>query len=99
MVSENGTPLYTPFKTGQTPQDDFRIFFLSQHLKQIEQALKKGAKVDGYFLWTLLDNYEWQEGYKPESAFGLVAIDKKGKRVPKKSYYWYQKIIKQQNER
>ncbi|MBI3980764.1 family 1 glycosylhydrolase [Candidatus Microgenomates bacterium] len=99
LVSENGTPLYTPFKTGQTPQDDFRIFFLSQHLKQIEQALKKGAKVDGYFLWTLLDNYEWQEGYKPESAFGLVAIDKKGKRVPKKSYYWYQKIIKQQNER
>lgn len=93
VVSENGTPCYSnPKET--TPQDNFRIFFINEHLLQIQDALTKGAPVTGYFLWTLTDNYEWQEGYKPESAFGLVAVDSTGKRTPKKSYYWYQNFIK-----
>ncbi|MBI3384898.1 family 1 glycosylhydrolase [Candidatus Gottesmanbacteria bacterium] len=95
MVSENGVPLNTKYRKNEIPNDDFRIYFINKHLEQIQKAVSEGAKVDGYFLWTLLDNYEWQEGYRPESAFGIVALDKKtGKRIPKKSYFWYQKLIK-----
>ncbi len=95
VVSENGTPLLTDSTREKVPSDDFRIFFVQEHLKQIQQAIAKGAQVDGYFLWTLLDNYEWQEGYKPEGAFGIIAVDKKtGKRIPKKSYYWYKDFLK-----
>jgi beta-glucosidase len=97
VVSENGTPLYTSY-TEDTPQDDFRIFIINEHIKQIQLAIQKGAPVTGYFLWTLLDNYEWQEGYKPESAFGIVAVNKKtGKRIPKKSYFWYQEFVNKFN--
>lgn len=89
IVSENGTPAFT--NESEIPQDNERIYYIDQHLKQIEKAIQKGVKVEGYFLWTLLDNYEWQEGYKPESAFGIVQVDRKtGKRTKKKSYYWYQ---------
>jgi beta-glucosidase len=93
VVSENGTPLYTS-PEGEIPQDDFRIFLINEHLKQVQSAILKGVPVTGYFLWTLLDNYEWQEGYKPESAFGIVSVDKKtGKRIPKKSYFWYKDYL------
>ena len=86
MITENGVP-------GQ--DDNFRIFFIKKHLKQIQLAISKGALIKGYFHWTLLDNYEWQEGYKPESAFGLVAVDSKtSQRLPKKSFFWYKNLIK-----
>lgn len=95
MISENGTPVYTNNTNDGVPHDDFRIFFINEHLKQVQEAISKGAIVNGYFLWTLLDNYEWQEGYKSESAFGIIAVDKKnGQRICKKSYFWYQKLIK-----
>ncbi|MFA9289137.1 MAG: glycoside hydrolase family 1 protein [Weeksellaceae bacterium] len=93
VVSENGTPTFAD-TVNNVPQDDFRIFFIYEHLKQVHQAIAKGACVTGYFLWTLLDNYEWQEGYKSGSAFGLVAVDKQtGARTPKKSYFWYQQFL------
>lgn len=94
FITENGTPVYTKNVKGVINDDD-RIFFIFEHVKQIEKAIAKGVNVGGYFLWTLCDNYEWQEGYRPESAFGLVAVDAKtGKRTPKKSYFWYQKLLK-----
>jgi beta-glucosidase len=95
IVSENGTPELTR-KTDHGLQDPFRIFYITEHLKQIEEAVKKNVPVKGYFLWTLLDNYEWQEAYKPEGAFGLMSVDKKtGKRTPKTSYFWFQSLLKQ----
>ncbi|MCA9372085.1 family 1 glycosylhydrolase [Candidatus Woesebacteria bacterium] len=94
FISENGTPAYSHCTDGQIPQDNERILYIHEHLKQIEKAIAKGCTVNGYFLWTLLDNYEWQSGYSPESAFGLVQVDPKtGSRIPKKSYYWYQQLI------
>ncbi|CAN5153310.1 GH1 family beta-glucosidase [soil metagenome] len=95
IVSENGTPAYTDLTSSAVPADDFRIYIIQEHLKLIEDAIAKGAIVDGYFLWTLMDNYEWQEGYKAEGAFGLVGVDKKTeKRILKKSYFWYQQLLK-----
>ncbi len=95
MVTENGMPMYSnDHILNGVPQDDMRVFYITQHLKQIEKAITKGALVNGYFLWTLLDNYEWAEGYKPSSAFGIVAVNfKTGARTAKKSYYWYQNFL------
>lgn len=95
IVSENGVPGASVGMDEQgDPADDFRIQFLDAHLQQVSRAIAAGAPVTGYFLWSLLDNFEWQESYKPESAFGLVAVEKgTGKRIPKKSYGWYKSVI------
>lgn len=85
MITENGVP----------GEDKFRIFFIQKHLAQIQAAIAKGALVKGYFHWTLLDNYEWTEGFKSKSAFGLVAVNRKtGQRLPKPSFFWYKRTIK-----
>jgi beta-glucosidase len=58
-------------------------------------TIEKGIPVKGYFAWTLMDNYEWAEGYKPESCFGLVHMDRKTmRRIPKRSFFWYKEVIK-----
>ncbi|MBI5452417.1 family 1 glycosylhydrolase [Candidatus Gottesmanbacteria bacterium] len=94
-ITESGTCWNTPVgKDGQV-DDEFRIFFLREHFKQVQKAILSGIPVKGFFVWTLMDNYEWDLGHKPESAFGLVHIDRKTfKRTPKKSYYWYKELIK-----
>lgn len=75
--------------------DQFRIFFLREHFRQVEKTILAGVPVKGFFVWTLMDNYEWEHGYKPISSFGLVHVDRKTmKRIPKKSYYWYKQLIK-----
>jgi beta-glucosidase len=52
------------------------------------------VNLKGYFVWSLLDNFEWSEGYTPR--FGLVRIDYDSlERIPKGSYYWYSKVITQ----
>lgn len=99
FITENGTPEYTPLHKGKTPQDYFRVFFMKEHLRQIQAAIAKGAPVKGYLAWSLIDNFEWQEGYKPESAFGLMALNPKtGERIPKKSFFWYKDFLKSHYE-
>jgi len=67
---------------------------LQQHLRQVRQAILAGAPVEAYFAWTLMDNYEWAEGYRPESCFGLVHVDRGTmRRLPKASAHWYQKVM------
>lgn len=95
-VTENGMALKTPWdgKSGII-NDDKRIKYLKEHLRQIYNAILRGIPVEGYFPWTLMDNYEWPEGYRPESSFGLFHIDRKTmKRIPKKSALWYADLIK-----
>lgn len=92
MITENGT------SWPDTEDDQFRIDYLNAHLEQIWNAMRIGVPVAGYFCWTLLDNYEWQEGYRPESAFGLVHVDRATlKRTPKKSYAWYRDMVKRRS--
>lgn len=75
--------------------DKQRTFFLQEHLRQVYKAISSGIPIGGYFPWTLMDNFEWAEGYRPESAFGLIYVDRKTmKRVWKESAYWYQNLIK-----
>ena len=66
-------------------QDDDRIEYLNQHLGAVQDALDMGVPVKGYFVWSLLDNYEWSFGY--EKRFGLVDVDFDTlERAPKASY-------------
>ena len=53
----------------------------------------QGVKVKGYYIWSFLDNFEWAQGYEPR--FGIVRVDYDTlKRTPKKSYYWFQDVIR-----
>src|ERR1041385_2734416 len=56
-----------------TADDDLRWEFIRDHLKNIHRAIEEGVDVTGYLYWSLLDNFEWAEGYKPR--FGLIEMD------------------------
>ena len=72
--------------------DPQRIDFLSRHLGQLKRACRDGVEIDGYFLWSVMDNFEWAEGYK--QRFGIIYVDyETQKRILKDSAYWYKNII------
>lgn len=95
MVTESGTCWNDKIGPDGKFHDEFRIFFLREHFKQIAKAILQGIPVKGYFLWTLMDNFEWELGHNPNSSFGIVHIDRENnlKRTPKESFYWYKKLI------
>jgi beta-glucosidase len=69
-----------------------RVGYLDAHLRAVRRALAAGVDVRGYFCWSLLDNFEWAEGYS--KRFGLVYVDyPTQRRIPKQSYAWYQRLI------
>ncbi|HEX2854374.1 MAG TPA: GH1 family beta-glucosidase [Opitutaceae bacterium] len=73
--------------------DPQRIDFLTRYLRAIRRARNDGVPVNGYFYWSILDNFEWSEGYK--DRFGLVHVDyQTQKRTPKDSAYWYRDLIR-----
>ena len=64
------------------------------HLGAVARALAAGVPVKGYFVWSLLDNFEWAEGYS--KRFGLVFVDYPTlERIPKDSFHWYREVIAQ----
>ena len=84
-VTENGMAS-TDWIEGGSVADDARQAYIAAHLNEVQGALKDGVPVAGYFVWSLLDNYEWALGY--EKRFGLVHVDFDSlKRVPKASYH------------
>ncbi|MDR1009682.1 MAG: beta-glucosidase [Opitutaceae bacterium] len=73
--------------------DPQRIDFMTRYLREIRRACDEGVPVAGYFYWSILDNFEWTQGYK--DRFGLVHVDyTTQKRTPKDSYYWYRDTIR-----
>ncbi len=88
-------PIYI-FENGLADKEDkYRKDYITDHLKYIKKAIEDGADVRGYFHWSLLDNFEWNEAF--EMKFGLCEIDFKDKnrpRTPRPSFYHYQRIIK-----
>lgn len=84
-------PIYITENGLADSQDRLREMFIKNMLTATYEAMQKGAQVKGYFHWSLIDNFEWHEGYWPK--FGLVAIDRKTlERKPRKSFYYYSKI-------
>jgi len=88
LITENGAAM--PDVAGV--DDTRRIDYLHQHLQALRAAMDGGVDVRGYFVWSLLDNFEWAEGYRPR--FGLVHVDYANqRRTPKASYRWYRGLI------
>jgi beta-glucosidase len=72
--------------------DQDRIGYLSGHVDAVRAAMDAGVDVGGYYVWSLLDNFEWAEGYHPR--FGLVHVDyETQRRTPRASYAWYRDLI------
>ncbi|MFI8187586.1 GH1 family beta-glucosidase [Streptomyces sp. NPDC085946] len=75
--------------------DQERIAYLDGHLRALHRALEAGVDVRGYFVWSLLDNFEWAEGYA--RRFGLVHVDFATlERTPKASYGWFREVLRAQ---
>ncbi len=92
VITENGMGLSDWVQTDGKVHDPQRIDYLNRYLKELERAMADGVKVDGYFQWSFMDNFEWNEGYR--FRFGLVHVDYQTQvRTPKDSAYWYRDLI------
>ncbi len=92
-ITENGcgSNQEVPDKTGFV-QDDHRINYLTLHTGKMAEAIREGSDIRGYFVWSLLDNFEWNSGY--DDRFGIVRVDFDTlKRTPKASAKWYANLI------
>ena len=95
IVTENGAA-FTDDLINERVHDEKRVKFLEDNIAQILRAKNEGIKVNGYFVWTLMDNFEWAEGFYPR--FGIVHVDfSSGRRIIKSSGCWYQKFLQGMN--
>jgi beta-glucosidase len=92
-ITENGAYFDDTLSPEGKVHDDRRIEFLDRYIRAMWEAVAQGVNVRGYFVWSLLDNFEWASGYRP--TFGLVRVDfTSQKRIPKDSFYWYRDHIR-----
>jgi beta-glucosidase len=91
-ITENGCSADDVFRPDGRIEDTDRIMYLRNYLSQLHRATSEGYPVKGYFLWSLLDNFEWLDGYS--KRFGIHYVDfKTEKRTPKLSAEWYREVI------
>jgi beta-glucosidase len=90
-ITENGAADNTPLVDGECV-DDLRCQYLQTHLDEVAKLLAQGSDIRGYFVWSLLDNFEWAHGYS--QRFGIVYVDfETQKRTPKKSARLLQAVL------
>ena len=93
MITENGYANMDWVSSDGKVHDPQRIEFLRRYITRLQQVCADGVDVRGYFLWSLMDNFEWAHGYS--KRFGLVHVDyTTQKRILKDSAYWYREVIK-----
>jgi len=91
-ITESGCSYHDSAGSDGAVHDSERIAYHDAHLRALQASIDEGADVRGYFVWSILDNFEWAAGY--EQRFGLVHVDfETQKRTPKDSYYWYQATV------
>ena len=92
LITENGAAFPDQVVDGRV-DDPKRQEFIERNLEQVLRAKQEGCNVQGYFVWTLTDNFEWAEGYHPR--FGLVYVDfDTQQRIVKGSGKWYADFLK-----
>jgi len=95
FISENGMGVEGEERyineNGQI-DDDYRIEFVSDHLKYVHQAIQEGTNCLGYHMWTCMDNWSWTNAYKNRYGFISVDIKNEGQRTIKKSGHWYRTV-------
>ncbi len=91
-ITENGLPTPDTLDADGTVDDAGRIAFLRSHFAAAHQAIADGVPLESYHVWSLLDNFEWAEGY--EQRWGLIYVDyPTQRRVLKRSAHWYRRVI------
>lgn len=90
-ITENGIALNDSI-INESVQDYQRIIFYQTHLQEVLKAKQEGINIKGYFAWSLIDNFEWAEGYEPR--FGLIHVDfVSKKRTIKESGHWFKSFL------
>lgn len=90
-ITENGCASKDVIENGEI-KDNLRLDFIQSYLKACAEAIDSGVNLKGYFVWSLMDNFEWASGYS--KRFGIHYVDyKTGVRTPKNSAKWYKKVI------
>ncbi len=91
-ITENGCSTADEPAADGSVDDQLRISYLDGHIRAVADAIAAGVDVRGYLTWTMMDNFEWSEGY--HQRFGLVHVDyETQRRTPKASYAWYRDMI------
>jgi len=92
LITENGAAFDDLLDGGAVVEDEGRVAYIREHIEAVEQARARGVDVRGYYVWSLLDNFEWEAGY--DKRFGIVFVDfETQRRVPKRSALWYRDLI------
>ncbi|MEI7767202.1 MAG: GH1 family beta-glucosidase [Phycisphaerae bacterium] len=92
MITENGMSGHDWVALDGKVHDEYRIDFTRRYLQQLRRACADGVDIRGYFHWTLMDNFEWAEGYK--QRFGMIHVDFNTQvRTIKESGHWYRSVI------
>ena len=95
FVTENGAAFDDPVPVDGVVDDANRVAYLKSHFEAAERAIVQGAPLRGYFVWSLLDNFEWAEGY--EKRFGIVHVDYRTLvRTPKASARFYRDMMQRE---
>jgi len=98
LITENGLGEFDHLEDGDVIQDDYRIAYLRSHIEQIQGAISDGVDVIGYCTWSFTDLLSWLNGYQKRYGFVYVNRDEENekdlRRIKKKSFYWYQDVIK-----
>ena len=93
LITENGAAIEDEVSADGEVHDPRRIEFYRGHLAAIEEAIGRGVDVRGYFAWSLMDNFEWGEGYT--KRFGITYVDyPTQRRIPKDSARWYAEVAR-----
>ena len=96
LITENGAAFDDRLNGADMVEDERRIAYLRGHIEAVERARAHGVAVRGYYVWSLLDNFEWEYGY--EKRFGIVFVDfPTQRRIPKQSALWYRDLIASSN--
>ncbi|TVP93220.1 glycoside hydrolase family 1 protein [Alkalibacterium sp.] len=102
LITENGLGAYDSLEDDGSIHDDYRIDFLRNHVKAIQEAITDGVEVLGYCTWSYTDLLSWMNGY--QKRYGFVYVDreeldeKELKRYKKDSYFWYKKVMETNGE-
>ncbi|WP_404425006.1 GH1 family beta-glucosidase [Nibricoccus sp. IMCC34717] len=93
IITENGAGFDEDYAAGEQVPDTHRRDYVRTYLRELHRAIGDGVPVKGYFLWSFMDNFEWQDGYS--KRFGIVRVDyKTQKRTPKLSALWYSEVMR-----
>jgi beta-glucosidase len=93
VITENGAAFDDHLDGADVVDDERRVAYIAGHIEALERARELGVDVRGYYVWSLLDNFEWEHGYA--QRFGIVFVDfPTQRRIPKRSALWYRDLIR-----